>query len=121
MRVACGCGFEGYTEGVNMTCPRCHGIMALPRMIDFEEFRPVLEEAMRKIRASVIEHGDWSGLSEREVFEKVAAAFDEYRETFVAEVLNGQHRQINSLGDVIAAAVKGVRRLECIKRLEANN
>jgi hypothetical protein len=92
--------------------------MEPPRMIDFEEFRPILEAAMEKIKASIIKHGDWSGYTSEDVFEKVAGEFDEYREAYVAEVLAGKHGQIDELGDVIVTAVKGIRRLRCIEGLQ---
>jgi hypothetical protein len=85
-------------------------------MIDFEEFRPILNNAMEKIKASIIKHGDWSTYTAEDVFEKIASEFDEYREAYVAEVLAGKHGQIDELGDVIVTAIKGIRRLKCLER-----
>ena len=85
-------------------------------MIDFEEFRPILNDVMEKIKHSIIKHGDWSGYSVADVFDKVAGEFDEYREAYVAEVLAGKHGQIDELSDVIVTAIKGIRRLKCLQR-----
>ena len=69
----------------------------------------------QKIKLSVIKHGDWSGYSIDDVFEKIAGEFDEYREAYVNAELVGKHGQIDELGDVIVTAIKGIRRLKCLQ------
>lgn len=114
MKLECGCGFSGFTEPVNTTCPACHGPLGLPRMIDFEEYRTILEGVMPKIKHSIVKHGDWSGYTALEVFEKIHGEVGEYISAVGSGTLTGKHGQIDELGDVITTCVKGIRRLRVI-------
>jgi hypothetical protein len=114
MKLNCKCGYAGYVESVNLTCPQCHGNMG-QGYVDFEEFRPLLENLFDKIKLSVIKHGDWPDYDHARVFETVAGEFDEYREAFLAENVTGRHGQINELYDLMVVAVKGIRRLSCLQ------
>lgn len=79
--------------------------------VDLAEFRPVVEEVFERLKRSIREHGDWSGYDAGKVFEVVSEEFDEYREAFVEEQVEGRHGQIDELFDVAVTAIKGIRRL----------
>jgi hypothetical protein len=115
MKLSCGCGFVGFVEAVNTVCPACHAEMDRPRLIDFEEFRPVMNEVFERIKISCEKHGNCPEYTNEDVFEMVAGEFDEYREAYVGEDLTGQHGQINELIDVAVVSIKGVRRLRCLQ------
>jgi len=86
-------------------------------VIDFAEFRPLLEELLEEVKRSIKGtadkpgRGDWLDYSEAEVFEAVAGEFDEFREAYVRCDLAGEHGQVAELLDVAVTALKGVRRL----------
>lgn len=94
-------------------------------VVDFAEFRPLLEELLEEIKVSIKgtgdkpARGDWSDYSEAEVFEAVAGEFDEFREAYVRGDLAGEHGQVAELLDVAVTALKGVRRLRQILTGEA--
>jgi hypothetical protein len=94
-------------------------------VVDFAEFRPLLEELLEEIKVSIKgsgekpARGDWSDYSEAEIFEAVAGEFDEFREAYVRGDLEGEHGQIAELLDVAVTALKGVRRLRQISTMEA--
>jgi hypothetical protein len=89
-------------------------------VVDFAEFRPLLEELLEEIKVSIKGtgekpgRGDWSGYSEAGIFDAVAGEFDEFREAFVRGDMVGEHGQIAELWDVAVTALKGVRRLRQI-------
>lgn len=88
------------------------------RVVDFAEYRPVLEELFAKIKRSIRGHrGDWCEYEVDQVFEAVAGEFDEYRGAYVLAALCGRHGQIEELFDVAVTAIKGIVRLREIDRV----
>lgn len=89
-------------------------------VVDFAEFRPLLEELLEEIKGSIKGRGekpgrgDWSDYSESLVFEAVAEEFDEFREAYLRCDMVGEHGQISELLDLAVTALKGVRRLRRI-------
>lgn len=79
--------------------------------VDLAEFRPIVEKLFERLKESVREHGDWRRYGPRDVFVAVSGEFDEYREAFVAEQIEGRHGQVDELLDVAVVAIKGIRRL----------
>jgi hypothetical protein len=82
-----------------------------PRMIDFEEYRRVLEAAFLKMKPSVVKHGDWSDYELARMFDVTLEEIDELREAMVSMDINGRHGVIMEAYDVIVVLTKLIKRL----------
>lgn len=85
--------------------------MAAVDGVDISEFWPVLDALLKRLKASIVEHGDWREYGPERVFEAVSEEFDEYREAFVSGRRVGDHGQVDELLDVAVTSIKGALRL----------
>lgn len=115
MKAVCECGVEFFTEEVRCICPLCRAhIVLIQDDGELLEHDLVLARSRERIRLSIAKHGNWDDYSIQQVFDAIGSEFEEYCEAVVTGTVNGPHGQIDELLDVVATAVKGIRRLQCL-------
>ena len=116
MKARCSCDFEFFAEFTRSVCPKCgEPVEVIRAVVDFEDYRGILDEALVRVKRSIIVHGTWEFYSPESAFDAVAGEFGEYCTAFTDKNIHGPHGQIDELMDVIVTAAKGIRRLRCLQ------
>jgi len=85
----------------------------MAEVIDFEDFRPVLDEVFEGIKRSCGEHGDWSAYTDAEAQEAVLGEMKEFLDALEAGDVYGRHGQVREGLDVMIVMAKFLRRVLC--------
>lgn len=116
MKAKCECGCEFFAEFTRCVCPNCgKDIKLISAYVDFNDYRVIMDEALERIKQSVIKHGTWDNYCEIRIHKAISGEFNEYRQAVIDENVIGKHGQIDELVDLVVTAVKGIRRLQCLQ------
>lgn len=81
----------------------------MAEVIDFEDFRPVLDEMFSGIKVSCLKYGDWSDYTQEEAQLAVLGEIKEFLDAVEADDVHGRHGQVREGLDVMVTMAKYVR------------
>jgi hypothetical protein len=117
-KAVCVNGHGWFAEFTGSLCPQCSE-PAVEAVVDFGEYRPLLEEIFKEIVESVKKYGNWTGYSPKDIREKVDGEFCEYHRAYQAKIVDGEHGQRDELRDLAVVSVKGMLQLDKLNRVFA--